>query len=303
MGISKHPSRVSLPCVEKPYPSILDFLVQRFPNVEQASWEKRIMEGKVLDETGMPITRETPYLPQKRLFYFREVAEEPVIPLEEKILFQNDEILVACKPPFLPVTPSGPYVNECLLNRLRRDTGNSNLVPLHRIDRETSGLVLFSTNKATRGLYGNLFLTGTIEKTYEALAEVTHRQETTDWVVENRLVDAEVWFRTKVVPGVVNARSIIKLVAFKGNRAHFLLYPLTGKKHQLRVHMSGLGFRIINDRYYPELLPKQADDLNNPLQLVARSVKFTDPVSGKKMEFKSERKLLFQDTARRYEPE
>jgi len=293
MGIAKYPSRISLPCIEKPYPSILDFLVQRFPSVSREVWEKRIMEGKVLDEADVPINKETPYVPQKRLFYFREVAEEPLIPLQEKILFQNDELLVACKPPFLPVIPSGPYINECLLNRLRRKTDNNDLVPLHRIDRETSGLVLFSMNKATRGLYGELFRTGTIEKTYEALSEATHCPSTDNWTVENRLVDAEVWFRTKAVPGVVNARSRIKLVDFKNNLAHFLLYPLTGKKHQLRVHMSGLGFRIMNDRYYPELLPKQEDDLENPLQLIARKVKFKDPVSGNEMEFESERKLIF----------
>ncbi len=293
MGIAKSPSRVSLPCIDKPYPSILEFLADRFPRVSRSSWETRIAEGKVLDEAGMPITTETPFVPQKRLFYFREVADEPRVPLQEKILFQNDEILVACKPPFLPVIPSGPYVNECLLNRLRMKTGNNNLVPLHRIDRETSGLVLFSMNKETRGLYGGLFLNGTIEKTYEALSAVTRNPETTDWIVENRLVDDDVWFRTKVVPGAVNARSKIKLVDFRNNRAHFLLNPLTGKKHQLRVHMSGLGFRIMNDRYYPALLPKQEDDLNNPLQLIARRVRFTDPVSGKEMEFESERKLLF----------
>ena len=292
MGIAKSPSRVSLPCIDKPYPSILEFLTERFPGVSRSSWETRITEGKVLDESGLPITPETPFVPQKRLFYFREVADEPRVPLQEKILFQNDEILVACKPPFLPVIPSGPYVDECLLNRLRSTTGNNNLVPLHRIDRETSGLVLFSMKKATRGLYGGLFLNGTVEKTYDALAVVTHNPEATEWRVENRLVDDDIWFRTKVVPGVVNARSQIKLVDFKNNCAQFLLYPLTGKKHQLRVHMSGLGFRIMNDRYYPELLPKQEDDLDNPLQLIARRVKFTDPVSGKEMEFESERKLL-----------
>ena len=120
MGIAKHPSRVSLPRIEKPYPTILGFLVKRFPGVGQTLWEERMLTGKVLDDEGVPITIETPYVPQKRLFYFREVTEEPLIPLQEEILFQNDEILVACKPPFLPVTPSGPYVNECLLNRLRR---------------------------------------------------------------------------------------------------------------------------------------------------------------------------------------
>jgi tRNA pseudouridine32 synthase/23S rRNA pseudouridine746 synthase len=292
MGIAKQPSRVSLPCIEKPYPTILTFLTHRFPKVGQALWEQRIREQKVLDDAGMPITTATPYLPQKRLFYYREVAEEPRIPLQEKILFQNDEILVACKPPFLPVTPSGPYVNECLLNRLRTKTGNSDLVPLHRIDRETSGLVLLSMNQETRGRYGELFLSGSIEKTYEALSELTHCPANSEWTIENRLVRAEPWFRTKVVEGFVNARSKIKLVDFKKKRARFLLYPLTGKKHQLRVHMSGLGFCIMHDRYYPELLGQQEDDFSKPLQLIARRVKFTDPVSGKIMEYESERKLI-----------
>jgi tRNA pseudouridine32 synthase / 23S rRNA pseudouridine746 synthase len=282
-----------MPCVEKPYPSILDFLTQRFPDIGPAPWKQRILEGKVLDEGGGPITQDTPYVPQQKLFYFRETEDEPQIPLEEKILFQNEEILVVCKPPFLPVIPSGPYINECLLNRLKIKTGNSNLVPLHRIDRETSGLVLFSINKETRGLYGRLFLTGTIEKTYEALSAVTHCPQASDWTVENRLIRGNPWFRTKTASGVANACSRIKMVGFRNNRAHFLLYPITGKKHQLRVHMSGLGFTIMNDRYYPELLSQQEDDLDNPLQLIARRMKFTDPISGRTMEFESDRKLLF----------
>ena len=292
MGISLYPSCVSLPRLAKPYPSILNFLVQRFPQVGQAEWELRILQGKVLDEAGSPISCETSYIPRQRLFYFRETQQEPLIPLEEKILFQNDQLLVACKPPFLPVVPAGPYVNECLLHRLKLKTGNSDLVPLHRIDRETSGLVLFSVNRATRGLYGQLFSAGRIEKTYEAVAAVAQRLTARKWTVANRLVKAEPWFRSKAVAGEVNARSRIELVDCRDQRAHFLLHPLTGKQHQLRVHMSGLGFGILNDRYYPELLPKQADDLDNPLQLLARRVKFVDPVLGQNREFESERTLL-----------
>lgn len=293
MGISKHPSCVHLPDTNKPYPSILEFLTKRFPGIGPTVWERRILDEKVLDEAGTPVTMETDYRPLTKLFYFREVAEEQVIPLQEKILLQNDEFLVACKPPFLPVTPSGPYVNECLLNRLKISTGNNDLSPLHRIDRETSGLVLFSMNKETRGLYGKLFLSGSIEKTYVAVAAASQRPKSPDITVENRMVAAEPWFRMKSVPGAVNARSRIRLIDFRDNQALFLLNPLTGKKHQLRLHMSGLGFSIMNDRYYPELRAKQADDLDNPLQLIAKRVKFKDPVSGRNMEFESERKLLF----------
>ena len=293
MGISKYPSCVSVPCVAQPYPRILEFLVQRFPRVAQATWEKRIQEGKVLDVAGVPITPDTPYTPQQKLFYFREVAEEPRLPLTETILFQNDEILIACKPPFLPVTPSGPYVDECLLNRLKAKTGNTELVPLHRIDRETSGLVLFSANKETRGTYAKLFAEGHIEKRYQAVAAVTQRSAAQEWTVENRLIEAHPWFRMQATSGPVNAKSKIRLQEFKENRALFELSPVTGKKHQLRVHMCGLGFPILHDRFYPDLLPQQTDDLGRPLQLLASSLRFTDPVSGHEMEFRSQRKLLF----------
>ncbi len=291
MGLSRYPSKVTMPNVEKPYPSILGFLHGRFPNVPQDSWELRISAGKVLDEDGQPITTATGYTPGKRIFYFREVEREPVIPFGETILFQNEELLVACKPHYLPVTPGGPYVDECLLNRLRKRTGNHQLAPLHRIDRETAGIVLFSANCKTRSQYSELFLRGSIEKSYEALAEYTQTSGTGPWLVENRIVPGEPWFRMTTAPGQVNARSLIRLVSASERTGRFLLEPVTGKTHQLRIHMSGLGFKILNDRYYPELQPEQADNFTMPLQLIARMVRFLDPVTGKEMEFRSAREL------------
>jgi tRNA pseudouridine32 synthase/23S rRNA pseudouridine746 synthase len=293
MGISKYLSTVTMPNAKRPYPSILGFLSKRFPSVTVDCWKKRIAEGKVLDEGSNPISPDTEYAPCKRLFYFREVDIEPVIPFTEEILFQNDDILAACKPHFLPVTPGGRYVNECLLNRLRKSTGIKDLAPVHRIDRETAGIVLFSVNKKTRGLYGGLFMNGKIEKTYQAISACLPHQERTAWVVENRIVRGEPWFRMKTEPGEVNARSSINLLEVKDKRAHFLLKPLTGKTHQLRIHMGSLGFRILNDRYYPELQPETDDNFDNPLQLIAKILRFQDPVTGKNREFISERKLLW----------
>lgn len=293
MGISKHPSVVTMPKAEKPYPSILAFLSKRFPAISREIWEKRISEGKVLDEKARRITLDTEYAPLRRVFYFREVSTEPFVPFAEKILFLDDEILVACKPHFLPVTPGGRYVDECLLNRLRSSTGIADLAPLHRIDRETAGLVLFSVNRKSRGLYGKLFLNGLIEKTYQALAACQPFQETASWEIDNRIERGEPWFRMKTVPGTINARSAIKLVEVKGERARFTLQPRTGKTHQLRIHMSGLGFGILNDRYYPELQAESEDNFDTPLQLVAQKLRFKDPLSGRIREFASERGLLW----------
>ena len=282
-----------MPKAVKPYPSILVFLSGKFSAISQGVWETRISEGKVLDENRRQITLDTKYRPLSRLFYFREVTAEPFIPFAEKILFMDDEILVACKPHFLPVTPGGRYVDECLLNRLRARTGVEDLAPLHRIDRETSGIVLFSVNKGSRGLYGRLFMNGLVEKTYQALSVCLPNQKTTSWDVENRIERGDPWFRMVTAPGIVNAKSAINLMEVKGEVALFTLHPLTGKTHQLRIHMSGLGFGILNDRYYPELQDESPDNFDTPLQLVARSVRFLDPLSGKQREFISERRLLW----------
>lgn len=292
MGISKHPSIVTMPESDKPFPTILAFLCSRFPAISRDIWEQRISGGKVLDDGGQPITPETEYAPLHRMYYFREVSSEPVIPFAEKILHFDDELLVACKPHFLPVTPGGRYVDECLLNRLRRSTGIEDLVPLHRIDRETAGLVLFSVNKKSRGHYGMLFMNGLVEKTYQALSACPPDQSPASWDVENRIERGEPWFRMKVTSGKVNARSAIHLTEVIGDMARFTLHPHTGKTHQLRIHMSGLGFGILNDRYYPELQDESEDNFDTPLQLVARRLRFKDPLSGRHREFLSERRLL-----------
>lgn len=291
MSIAKRPSAITLPPTPPPYPSILDFLIRTFPHVAAARWAERLRAGKILDDRGQPIAADTPYAAGLRLRYFREVGDEPLIPSAEHIVFQNDEILVACKPHFLPVVPGGRYVNECLEQRLRERTGIADLVPLHRIDRDTAGLVLCSLNPQTRGLYHALFAAGRIEKTYQALAEVREPQDRNEWTVENRMVRGEPRFRMQTVPGRVNARSIIRLLDVNGGRGRFELQPLTGKTHQLRLHMSGLGFGIVNDRYYPELQPERADDFDRPLQLLAARLRFRDPVTRRDLEFESDRRL------------
>lgn len=282
-----------MPETEKPYPSIVEFLFKTFPAISRNRWAERIREGRVLDDQGNPITAETGYFPSKRIFYFREIENEPAIPFAEQILFQDDEILVACKPHFLPVIPGGRYVNECLLNRLRRRTGIDGLVPIHRLDRETAGVVIFSVNIKTRGLYHELFMHGKVDKTYHALAEVNQPPLKNQWVIENRIIRGDPRFRMKIAPGAANARSYIQLLEINGNRGLFRLQPVTGKTHQLRLHLSSLGFRIIHDRVYPDLQPETHDTFDQPLQLLAKRVRFRDPVSGESREFQSERELLW----------
>lgn len=291
MSISASPSIVSMPDPGKPYPTLLAFLAKRFPKISEQTWLERITTGKVLTEEGQPVTLTTTYMPNKRLFYFREVRQEQAIPFQERILFVDDHLMVVCKPHFLPVTPSGPYVRETLINRLQESTGNPFLSPINRIDQGTAGLVLMSVNKETRGAYQQLFMDGLVRKTYEAIGRFHSDSGRTEWLVENRLEPGEPWFRMKTRTGTINARSRIRLLEIDTAQARFQLSPLTGKKHQLRIHMSGLGFTIVNDRYYPTLLPETPCNFSHPLQLLSQKIEFRDPITGQEMSFTSPRQL------------
>jgi len=296
MGRSKYPSIVRMPKADKPYPSILEFLSKRFPKIESKVWHERILEGNVLDENQNPISLDFEYVPLERLYYFREVKDETKIPFREKILFETDTLLVVDKPHFLPVTPAGEFVTECLLNRLKEQTGNDEITPMHRIDRATAGVIVLLKQKKYRAPYFDLFMNGQVDKTYEAVCNLPNRElpEQDVWSIENRLEPGQPWFRMQVVPGVVNAKTIVRLKKVMDKIAFFDLKPLTGKQHQLRIHLSGLGFQIMNDRYYPDLEDKRPDDYDKPLQLLAKRISFRDPLTDELLSFETELDLLYK---------
>jgi tRNA pseudouridine32 synthase/23S rRNA pseudouridine746 synthase len=293
MNRSPFPSQTVVPETGHSFKAVIDFLEHRFPRIGRPAWEQRMKNGFVRDENDKPIPINTPCTPGMRIFYFREVDHEIPIPFEERIVHGDENLLVVSKPHFLPVIPSGAHVNECLLNRLKKATGNRDLTPIHRIDRETAGLVVFSINSRTRGAYQNLFMEGRIRKTYEAVTHCASQPPMEPLIVENRIVKGDPFFRMKTEPGIPNSRSRIECTGFNGRHARFRIEPETGKKHQIRLHLSGLGFGIVNDRYYPDLLPEQPPDFEKPLQLLARSLSFTDPVTDEPMFFECGRTLVF----------
>jgi tRNA pseudouridine32 synthase/23S rRNA pseudouridine746 synthase len=294
MSISPNASKVSLPQANPGVTTVLDYLVIKFPYINRDIWTQRMLEGKVHLYDGTLITANTPYKAQQRIFYYREITNELTIPFKEKIVFQNEHILVAYKPHFLAVTPGGKFINECLQNRLRLNTGIEHLQALHRLDRVTAGLVIFSVNKDTRSLYHKLFQTGKITKTYQAIANITTNKKLAglDWEVKNRIEQKmEPKFLMQITEGLPNSHSKIKCTKQTTQQALFELQPITGKTHQLRLHMQSLGFPILNDKYYPELQPLSADNFKIPLQLLAKELSFIDPVMHIKRHFICDQEL------------
>jgi tRNA pseudouridine32 synthase/23S rRNA pseudouridine746 synthase len=286
-------SRVWLPEDESgEWQTVLDFLIGRFPFIGKEILLKRMDRGDIVDETGKPFDKTTPYHGGIFLFYYREIPDEPIIPFKEEVLFKNDDFIVVDKPHFLPVTPTGRYVRETLLARLKHHYNNEDISPIHRLDRETAGVILFTCNKDVRGAYQSLFQQRKVSKTYEAIAGIsdlnfplTHK---------SRLEKSgETFFIMQETQGEANSETQIELLQQKDNLAKYRLKPVTGKQHQLRVHLMSLGIPILNDPFYPELLPCKGEDYSSPLQLLARSISFTDPQTGEEKYFESKRSLLF----------
>ena len=280
-------STVHLPSGD--WTSVLDALCARFAAISREQWLDRIARGRVLDAQGVAITPHTPYRAGLCIHYYREVVNEAPIPFTESVLHVDEHLLVADKPHFLPVTPAGGFVEQCLLRRLIR-RGHADPVPLHRIDRLTAGLVLFSINPASRAAYQALFRERAIHKRYEALAAPLPGLA---FPLRrcSRIVAGEPFFRMREVDGEANSETRIEVIERRDDDWRYALYPVTGKKHQLRVQMAALGAPIRHDPWYPQLADRVADDYRRPLQLLAHSLAFVDPLSGQPRRFESRMRL------------
>jgi tRNA pseudouridine32 synthase/23S rRNA pseudouridine746 synthase len=282
------PSYLYLP--EGQWPDLLTFLVARFPDVAEASWRDRMARGEVVDGDGRTLAPHSAFRRGLRIFYYRELEAETPIPFREEILFMDQHLVVVDKPHFLPMIPTGRFLHETLLVRLKKTLGEAALTPIHRLDRETAGVVIFSRSEGSRGAYQSMFQKRVIEKEYEALAPRLHGRDF-PFTYRSRMVDGDKFFIMKEAAGEPNSETMIDVIEHRADATLYRLFPHTGRKHQLRLHLASLGVPILNDAFYPVALPSGPDDVSRPLQLLARAIRFIDPLSGDWREFRSARSL------------
>ena len=289
------PSQVALPAGG--WSCMLDFLLERFPAISASDWRARMAAGDVVDGAGACVTPQQQYLPHGRLYYYRTVPDELPNTAQATVLFEDALLVAADKPHFLAVTPSGNYLQETLLVRLRRQLGVDALTPLHRLDRDTAGVVLFAKQPATCAAYHALFAQREVRKTYQAIAPADPLLRF-PLTRTSTLIPGDHFMRMREAQGESGgnrqeARTDIELMETQGLLARYRLHPLTGKRHQLRVHMAALGLPILGDRIYPRLLPRVADNADDPLRLLAETVAVDDPLTGEHRSFTSRLRLHF----------
>jgi len=291
-------SRLHLPKLDPVPGTILEYLVAHFPHIPAQTWLERINNGKIELDNGTVLTAESPYRYGATVLYSREVAREPESDETAEILYHGADILVADKPHGIVVTPSGEHVERSLLARLQKRTGLAQLAPVHRLDRETAGVVLFTVHESKRGQYHQLFSNRNVEREYLAVAGLNKSTDTKEWRIQNKLEEGEPWYRRRIAEGSEdgssagsNAITRIVLLESRDGLGLFQLLPETGKKHQLRVHMMSIGCPIVGDRLYPDI--RTEEEAGPPLQLLAHRLSFVDPLSGEPRSFTSNQKLLW----------
>ncbi|MEU0394211.1 pseudouridine synthase [Streptomyces sp. NPDC006208] len=271
--------------------TVREHLVERYGNAIGAEQvDAMLREGRIVSADG-PVRADEPYEAGRYLFFHRDFAAEERVPFEVAVVHRDEHLVIADKPHFLATVPRGSHITETALARLRRELDLPRLQPAHRLDRLTAGLVLFVVRPEERGAYQTMFRDRQVRKEYEAIAPYAPHVAL-PVTVRSRIEKERGVLAAREVPGgEPNSESRIELLEQRGGLGRYRLLPATGRTHQLRVHMNALGVPILHDPLYPVVLDEAAEDYGRPLQLLARSLEFTDPVTREPRRFVSERRL------------
>ncbi|TCK22486.1 pseudouridine synthase [Pseudonocardia endophytica] len=278
---------------EGDWPTMRAHLVDRLTRVSPARIDELLAAGEIVGRDG-PVAPDAPFVPCTTLWVHRDLPDEAPVPFRIEVLHRDDDIVVVDKPHFLATIPRGSHVRETVLVRLREELGLPELGAAHRLDRATAGVLLLVVRRELRGAYQSLFAKGRVGKTYEAVAD-HHPSLALPRTVRSRIVKHRGIVQARTEPGPVNAETRVELAGHRDGTARYTLRPRTGRTHQLRLHMSGLGVPILGDDFYPDLHERPLDDFTRPLQLLARTLEFTDPVTGEDRRFESRRTLQAWD--------
>ena len=270
----------------------------RHPEDNEAALQTRFDANEVVRQDGSPLRPDSILATNAVVYFYRIPAPEQPVPYGIPILHEDEHLLVVDKPPFMATMPRARHITETATVRLRRETGNNDLSPAHRLDRLTSGLLVFTKDRSVRGAYQTLFAERRVTKTYEAIAPLADvspgtiwrsRMEKTPGELQGRIVEGEVNAITEVAAvEPVDKNPYEMLHGSLPALARYTLKPHTGKTHQLRLHMLQAGIPIIGDPIYPVIFPAEAEDMRIPMHLTATRISFVDPLTGRPREFSSQ---------------
>lgn len=280
-----------------PWATLGEYLRERFPAVGLEGLERMLCRGDFVDQQGNVLTGAEPYTPHTFVWFHRELRDEPEVPGEISVLYRDERLVVVDKPHFLASIPRGRHIRQSVVVRMRQQLGLPELGPAHRLDRQTAGVLVLTTEQRWRAPYQDLFAHRLVTKTYHAIAGYDPQLALPRTVESHIHKDRGIMQAFELPDRDPNSRTLVELDEVgppdgRGRRwARYTLSPHTGKTHQLRLHLNSLGIPIRNDPLYPTDLGRELDDFTDPLQLLATRLEFVDPVDGSRRRYDSMRRL------------
>ncbi|GAA4768756.1 pseudouridine synthase [Microbacterium gilvum] len=276
---------------ESAHAGLRDHLVERMPRLAPARIDEMLADGDFVDDTGAAIPADAPFAPHMFVWFHRDLREEAEVPFPLEVLHRDERIVVVDKPHFLATIPRGRHVQQSVVVRARRMLGLPELSPAHRLDRVTAGVLLLTTEQRWRRPYQTMFEERVPRKEYEAVAAAPGDLDLPMHVRSCITKQHGVMQAFEHDDRPPNAHTLVDVIEERGGLARYRAVPFTGKTHQIRLHMNRIGRPIVNDPVYPVVEDVDVDDFSRPLQLLARTLRFVDPVDGSEREFTSRRAL------------
>jgi len=269
---------------------LLDALGQIFAHVPREEWAAECAAGRWLDDAGQPVAATHVVRSGERYLQRRAVAAEPAVNADIRILHEDEAILVLHKPAPLPMHPGGRFTRNTLQSILATVYAPQSPRPAHRLDANTTGLVVVARTRHFARLLQPQFERGEVEKTYLARVQGVPTAEAFACDLPISAEPSELGART-IDPNGLPARTEFRVLARTADGAILQVRPLTGRTNQIRLHLWHLGLPICGD---PTYLPaQQRGDLQTlpvgapPLSLHAWRLAFIHPLTDEKIAFEA----------------